>query len=280
MARADHKNGNEQNDEIASRTEKIREACNEAPQNDELEPWTEKFGEARHGAGRNDETALAAEKIRATCYEASNAVHALLLPQALRLFNLRIFFSAPKPLAIQRKPSPVLDAVRADANPPRARSRRAKGGQDQSVMFLQDRIERYVFAMVTQPAVRHVEYNSVVNPYPIGVKRQKDKLGLTIDKISDQPPTGNAIDFNFLASDPFHDLRSTFVTAWFWYAVVAAALYGAHQIFTRLASERIGDGLGGFVVEATAALSILLYLAAYSRSRRRDDGNRGDSFLS
>ena len=48
---------------------------------------------------------------------------------------------------------------------------------------------------------------------------------------------------------------------WFWYAVVAAILYGAHQIFTRLASERIGAGLGGVAVEATAALSILLYLA-------------------
>src|SRR6266853_358363 len=48
---------------------------------------------------------------------------------------------------------------------------------------------------------------------------------------------------------------------WFWNAVVAAILYGAHQIFTRLASEHIGDGLGGFVVEASAGLSILLYLA-------------------
>jgi transporter family protein len=48
---------------------------------------------------------------------------------------------------------------------------------------------------------------------------------------------------------------------WFWYAVAAAVLYGAHQIFTRLAADHIGDGLGGFVVEATAALSILLYLA-------------------
>lgn len=48
---------------------------------------------------------------------------------------------------------------------------------------------------------------------------------------------------------------------WFWYAVTAAVLYGAHQIFTRLASDHIGDGLGGFVVEAVAALSILLYLA-------------------
>src|SRR5882724_1849819 len=51
------------------------------------------------------------------------------------------------------------------------------------------------------------------------------------------------------------------MAAWFWYAVVAAVLYGAHQIFTRLASEQIGDGLGGFVVEASAAMFILLYLA-------------------
>src|SRR5881392_2593831 len=51
------------------------------------------------------------------------------------------------------------------------------------------------------------------------------------------------------------------MSTWFWYAVVAAVLYGAHQIFTRLASERIGDGLGSFVVEASAATFILLYLA-------------------
>ena len=48
---------------------------------------------------------------------------------------------------------------------------------------------------------------------------------------------------------------------WFFYAVGAAVLYGAHQIFTKLAADRISDGLGGFVVEATAALTILLYLA-------------------
>jgi transporter family protein len=47
---------------------------------------------------------------------------------------------------------------------------------------------------------------------------------------------------------------------WFWYAIAAAVLYGLHQVFTKLASERIGDGLGGFVVEATAALIIALYL--------------------
>ena len=47
---------------------------------------------------------------------------------------------------------------------------------------------------------------------------------------------------------------------WFWYAVIAAILYGAHQIFTRLASDHIGDGIGRLVVEGTAALTILVYL--------------------
>ena len=56
--------------------------------------------------------------------------------------------------------------------------------------------------------------------------------------------------------------RTSSMAPWFWYAVVAAILYGAHQIFTRLASDHIGDGLGGFVVESVAALTILLYLAA------------------
>src|SRR5436190_21344116 len=50
------------------------------------------------------------------------------------------------------------------------------------------------------------------------------------------------------------------MATWFWYAVAAAVLYGAHQIFTRLASDHIGDGLGGFVVEGIAAVSILCYL--------------------
>src|SRR5437867_11315391 len=48
---------------------------------------------------------------------------------------------------------------------------------------------------------------------------------------------------------------------WFLYAAAAAVLYGLHQIFTKLAADKIGEGLGGFVVEATAALTILLYLA-------------------
>jgi transporter family protein len=52
------------------------------------------------------------------------------------------------------------------------------------------------------------------------------------------------------------------MNAWFWYAVGAAVLYGAHQIFTKMAADKIGDGIGGFVVEGSAALTILAYLAA------------------
>ena len=60
------------------------------------------------------------------------------------------------------------------------------------------------------------------------------------------------------------------VAAWFWYAVIAAVLYGAHQIFTRMAADHIGEGLGGFVVEATAALSILSYLVFLWLANRWD----------
>jgi transporter family protein len=74
----------------------------------------------------------------------------------------------------------------------------------------------------------------------------------------------DAVELNVLACDPGIHLLSHFMAAWFWYAVVAAVLYGAHQIFTRMAADHIGEGLGGFVVETTAALSILLYLAFVS----------------
>ena len=50
------------------------------------------------------------------------------------------------------------------------------------------------------------------------------------------------------------------MSQWFWYAVGAAVLYGLHQVFTKLASSTISDGLGGFVVEGSAALTILIYL--------------------
>lgn len=83
---------------------------------------------------------------------------------------------------------------------------------------------------------------------------------------------------NFLAADTDCKLASSFMAGWFWYAVAAAVLYGAHQIFTRLAAERIGDGLGGFVVEASAALSILIYLAVLWFSGRWNQKFSGGGF--
>ena len=55
--------------------------------------------------------------------------------------------------------------------------------------------------------------------------------------------------------------KGNVMSNWFWYAVGAAVLYGLHQVFTKMASTSISDGLGGFVVEASAALTILIYLA-------------------
>lgn len=57
---------------------------------------------------------------------------------------------------------------------------------------------------------------------------------------------------------------------WFPWAVLAALLYGAHQVFTRMAAERIGEGLGGLVVEATATLAILAYIAVLAAGGRLD----------
>ena len=65
------------------------------------------------------------------------------------------------------------------------------------------------------------------------------------------------------------------MNSWFLYAVGAAILYGAHQIFTKLASERISDGLGGFVVEGSAALTILVYLGWLWISKRWNQTSSG-----
>ena len=54
------------------------------------------------------------------------------------------------------------------------------------------------------------------------------------------------------------------MASWLWLAGLAAVLYGLHQVFTKLASGYIGSGIGGFVVEATAVVTILFYLL-YSR---------------
>jgi transporter family protein len=56
------------------------------------------------------------------------------------------------------------------------------------------------------------------------------------------------------------------VPVWIRYAIAAAVFYGLHQVFTKLAAQRIGAGVGAFVVEATAAAGILAYLACLKHS--------------
>src|SRR5207244_2515288 len=55
------------------------------------------------------------------------------------------------------------------------------------LVFFQDGIERDVFAVMTELAIRHVENNSDVDLGPVRVVRQKNKFGFPVDKIFDQP---------------------------------------------------------------------------------------------
>jgi transporter family protein len=50
------------------------------------------------------------------------------------------------------------------------------------------------------------------------------------------------------------------MSSWLVYAILAAILYGLHQVFTKLAADHISDGIGGLVVEASAVLTISVYL--------------------
>src|SRR5437762_2223569 len=55
-------------------------------------------------------------------------------------------------------------------------------------------------------AIGHIEYNSVINIFPVGIAWQKHKLRVRIDQFPDKPWAGDSIYFNFLAGDPFHKL--------------------------------------------------------------------------
>src|ERR1051325_6132659 len=82
------------------------------------------------------------------------------------------------------------------------------------IVFLDDGIERNVFGVMTELAVRHVENNPMVYLGPVGATRQKNELGLRIDKPFDEPGAGDPSASSFLASDPFHGL-SSFMAIWF-----------------------------------------------------------------
>jgi len=66
---------------------------------------------------------------------------------------------------------------------------------------------------------------------------------------------------------------------WFWLAVGAAIFYGLHQVFTKYASRHIGDGIGGFVVEVTAAATIGCYLAWLWATRQWDQPAEAQGYV-
>ena len=69
------------------------------------------------------------------------------------------------------------------------------------------------------------------------------------------------------------------MATWFWYAIFAALLYGLHQVFTKLAADYIAEGLGGFVVEATAAVTIAFYLIYLRFFSKWDQSSTGRGML-
>jgi bacterial/archaeal transporter family protein len=112
--------------------------------------------------------------------------------------------------------------------------------------------------MVARHLTTHSTGLAIMQPFIINANRSPVNSGVRL----------LAVQFS---SKPKHCLCSTsmryflaggkaLMASWLWFAIAAAVLYGLHQVFTKLAAEHIGDGLGGFVVEATAALTIVLYL--------------------
>ena len=72
------------------------------------------------------------------------------------------------------------------------------------LIFFHDRIERNVFAVVAELAIRDVEHDSILDLCPVSVVRKEDELRIFVDELFDEPWARYAVHFNFLASDPFH----------------------------------------------------------------------------
>src|SRR6266852_5621548 len=71
-----------------------------------------------------------------------------------------------------------------------------------------DRVEGYLFAMMSEFAARHIIYSPVANTCPVGIMRKKNKLRIRVYELLDQPRTGNSIYFDFLTSNPLHTATS------------------------------------------------------------------------
>src|SRR5438094_8843659 len=76
-------------------------------------------------------------------------------------------------------------------------------------IFLQYRIERDIFAVMPELAIRHIKHNPVINLRPVSITRQEDKVRVSIDEFLAETWAGNSVHFHLLASHPFHELHSS-----------------------------------------------------------------------
>src|SRR5260370_37737109 len=84
-----------------------------------------------------------------------------------------------------------------------------------------------------------------LNPKKLATRASARFVG---DAIRASPPAGGGLGSDSMA-------------AWIRYTYVDADLFGAHQIFTRLAARRISVGSAGFVVDSVNAMSIVISVA-------------------
>src|SRR6266536_4717297 len=73
-------------------------------------------------------------------------------------------------------------------------------------VFFQDRIERNIFAVMPELAVRNVEDDFVFDLRPVSTVRKENKLSCRVNKMLDQPRTCGPVDLDFFAGNPFHGL--------------------------------------------------------------------------
>jgi len=72
-------------------------------------------------------------------------------------------------------------------------------------VFFQNPVKGDIFAMVAELAIRHIEHVAILYLRPVCAVREKNKLRIRVDKLSDQPWASHAIHFDSFAGDPFHN---------------------------------------------------------------------------
>src|SRR6266478_5789216 len=119
---------------------------------------------------------------------------------------------------------------------------------------------------MTELAIWRVKHGPIANLRPISLMGQENKFRLWIDKISDQPWTCHTIDFNFLASDPFHACDAIYRKCVVRAIESIAATYSRNEL---LAPGPLGLRLRKVVDREGLAVTIAVWLPGFgTRSLR------------